>query len=72
VNSIRPPAPEWGVFAALQRGLMDSFLTYLPVYLLGRVPPKPSNLFFIPDEEFQQIVREMEAKYQAEHDRMGK
>ena len=46
------PAPQWGFFAALQRGLMDSLLTYLPVYLLGRIPPIPSNLSFIPTESY--------------------
>ena len=46
------PAPQWGFFAALQRGLMDSLLTYLPVYLLGRTPPTPSNLSFIPTENY--------------------
>lgn len=38
------PAPKWGFYAALQRGLMDSLLIYLPVYLLGRTPPTPSYL----------------------------
>jgi len=33
------PAPQWGFIATLQRGLMDSLLTYLPVYLMGRIPP---------------------------------
>src|SRR4030042_4995183 len=46
------PAPQWGFFAALQRGLMDSLFTYLPVYLLGRIPPSPSNLSFIPTENY--------------------
>jgi hypothetical protein len=46
------PAPYWGFVAALQRGLMDSLLTYLPVYLLGRVPPTPSYLSFIPSESY--------------------
>ena len=46
------PAPQWGFGAALQRGLMDSLLTYLPVYLLGRIPPAPSNLSFIPTESY--------------------
>ena len=31
---------------------MDSLLIYLPVYLLGRVPPTPSNLSFIPTEKY--------------------
>ena len=46
------PAPQWGFFAALQRGLMDSLLTYLPVYLLGSTPPTPSNLTFISTENY--------------------
>ena len=46
------PAPQWGFFAALQRGLMDSLLTYLPVFFLGRIPPTPSNLSFIPTENY--------------------
>jgi len=48
----KAPAPSWGFLAALQRGLMDSLLIYLPVYLLGRVPPTPSNLSFIPTEKY--------------------
>jgi hypothetical protein len=46
------PAPLWGFLAALQRGLMDSILIYLPIYLLGRVPPTPSNLSFIPTDSY--------------------
>ena len=46
------PAPSWGFFAALQRGLMDSLLIYLPMCLLRRVPPTRSYLSFIPDEKY--------------------
>jgi hypothetical protein len=46
------PAPQWGFFAALQRGLMDSLLTYFPVFLMGRIPPAPSNLSFIPTKSY--------------------
>jgi hypothetical protein len=46
------PAPNWGFIAALQRGLMDSLFIYLPVYLLGRIPPTPSNLSFISTENY--------------------
>jgi hypothetical protein len=46
------PAPKWGFVATLQRGLMDSLLTYLPVYLLGKIPPTPSNISFIPTENY--------------------
>jgi hypothetical protein len=48
----RVPAPKWGFFAALQRGLMDSLFTYLPVYLLGRIPPTPSNISIFPTESY--------------------
>ncbi len=48
----RVPAPKWGFFAALQRGLMDSLFTYLPVYLLGRIPPTPSHLSIFPTESY--------------------
>ena len=46
------PAPHWGLLAQLVRAFMDSFLLYLPLSLMGRVPPKPSNLFFIPTEHY--------------------
>jgi len=46
------PAPHWGLFAQLVRALLDSFLLYLPVSLMGRVPPTPSNLSFIPTERY--------------------
>jgi hypothetical protein len=46
------PAPSWGFFAALQRGLMDSLLIYLPMCLLRRVLPTPSYLSFIPNEKY--------------------
>jgi hypothetical protein len=42
------PAPNWGFYAAFQRGLMDSLLIYLPVFLLGRTPPTPSYLSAFP------------------------
>ena len=46
------PAPHWGLLAQLVRALMDSFLLYLPVSLMGRLPPAPSNLSFIPTEHY--------------------
>ena len=46
------PAPQWGFYAALQRSLMISLLTYLPSYLLGSIPPTPSNLSFISTESY--------------------
>jgi len=44
------PAPAWGFLAALQRALMDSILLYLPLFLIGRVPPERSYVSFIPDK----------------------
>ncbi len=46
------PAPQWGFYAQLLRALMDSLLLYLPLALMGRVPPTPSNLSFIPTEQY--------------------
>jgi hypothetical protein len=46
------PAPQWGIFAQFIRGILDSLLVYLPVSLMGRVPPTPSFLSFIPTERY--------------------
>ena len=46
------PAPHWGLFAQLIRALLDSLLLYLPVALMGRIPPTPSNLSFVPTERY--------------------
>jgi hypothetical protein len=46
------PAPQWGIFAQLLRGFLDSLLVFLPVSLMGRVPPTPSFLSFIPTERY--------------------
>jgi hypothetical protein len=46
------PAPRWGFYGALLRALFDSFLLYLPLFLLGRVPPLESYLPFIPTERY--------------------
>ena len=46
------PAPQWGIFAQLLRGILDSLLIYLPVSLMGRVPPTPSFLSFVPTERY--------------------
>ncbi|UCF61426.1 MAG: hypothetical protein JSV37_01745 [Anaerolineaceae bacterium] len=46
------PAPQWGIFASLLRGILDSLLIYLPVSLMGRVPPTPSYLSFVPTERY--------------------
>ena len=46
------PAPHTGFYGAMLRAAMDSFLLYLPVYLMGRVPPQPSNLSAFPTETY--------------------
>jgi hypothetical protein len=46
------PAPQWGLLAQLVRALLDSFLLYLPLSLMGLVPPTPSNLSFLPTEHY--------------------
>jgi hypothetical protein len=40
------PAPLWGFYAELIRGLAASFLYYLPLHLLGDKPIWPSYLTF--------------------------
>ena len=46
------PAPHWGFYGQLLRAALDSFLLYLPVALMGRVPPTPSNLSTLPTEQY--------------------
>jgi len=46
------PAPHWGFYAQVLRSLMDSLLLYLPVAFLGRQPPTPSYLTFIPTDQY--------------------
>jgi hypothetical protein len=46
------PAPQWGFYGELLRAALDSLLLYLPVALMGRVPPTPSNLTIIPTEQY--------------------
>jgi len=53
---VAKPAPQWGIFAQLLRGLMDSIFIYLPVYLMGRVPPTPSFLPFFPTESYYFVL----------------
>ena len=33
------PAPHWGLWATLLRSLIDSLLLYLPLALMGKIPP---------------------------------
>jgi hypothetical protein len=46
------PAPQWGFYGAFLRAALDSLLLYLPVALMGRIPPLPSNLSFLPTEQY--------------------
>jgi hypothetical protein len=46
------PAPYWGVYGQLLRAGLDSILVYLPVALVGRVPPTPSYVSVIPTETY--------------------
>jgi hypothetical protein len=46
------PAPQWGLYAQFLRAIMDSLLIYLPVALLGRIPPTPSFIAAIPTEHY--------------------
>jgi len=46
------PAPHWGFYAHLLRVFMDSFLLYLPLFLLGRTPPTPSYVSFISTDTY--------------------
>lgn len=50
------PAPHWGFYAQVLRSLMDSLLLYLPVALLGRHPPTPSYLTFIPTDQYYMVL----------------
>jgi hypothetical protein len=49
---VRAPAPRWGWYAVLIRGLLDSLLLYLPLALMGRVPSTPSTVTILPTERY--------------------
>jgi len=46
------PAPHWGIYSTVLRGLMDSLLLYLPISIMGREPPTPSYLTIFPSESY--------------------
>jgi len=46
------PAPQWGFYGQFLRAALDSLLLYLPIALMGRIPPMPSNLSFLPTEQY--------------------
>lgn len=45
-------SPLLGLWATLLRGLMNSFLLYLPLVLLGRKPSMPSFLPFVRTQDY--------------------
>ena len=46
------PAPLWGFYGQLLRGLMDALLLFLPLYLMGRTPPMESFLTLFPTRTY--------------------
>ena len=46
------PAPHWGLYSTVLRGLMDSILLYLPIAIMGRKPATPSYLTILPTESY--------------------
>jgi hypothetical protein len=50
------PAPHWGFYGQFLRAVLDSLLLYLPVALMGRIPPTPSNLSFIPTDQYYWVL----------------
>ena len=46
------PAPQWGLYGVFLRAALDSLLLYLPLALMGRIPPEPSYLSFLPTEQY--------------------
>ena len=50
------PAPQWGLYAQILRGLLDSLLLYLPLSLLGRIPPTPPYLTFFQTEDYFTVL----------------
>jgi len=50
------PAPDWGLVAIILRGLIDSLLLYLPIYLMGRQPPTPSYIPIFSTEHYYRTL----------------
>ena len=44
--------PSFGLVAVTIRGLLDSLLLYLPVYLMGRLPSQVSYLTFVDTKDY--------------------
>ena len=50
------PAPHWGLAAVILRGLIDSLLLYLPIYLMGWQPPTPSYIPIFSTEHYYRTL----------------
>lgn len=48
----RGRAPQWGLWAVLLRSALDALGLYLPMALLGRIPPTPSYITFLPEAKY--------------------
>jgi uncharacterized membrane protein HdeD (DUF308 family) len=46
------PAPRWDLWAVLIGSIVSSLTTFLPLYMLGRVPFSPSNLSILPTDQY--------------------
>lgn len=46
------PAPQWGFYGQFLRSVIDSLVLYLPVAIMGRTPPAPSNISILPTEQY--------------------
>ena len=46
------PAPQWGFYGVFLRAALDALLLYLPLALMGRIPPEPSYLSFLSTEKY--------------------
>lgn len=46
------PAPRWGVYGQVARGLLDALLLYLPLALRGETPSPPSYWTLFPTETY--------------------
>ena len=46
------PAPQWGFYGMFLRAALDALLLYLPLAIMGLIPPTPSNLSFLPTEQY--------------------
>ena len=46
------PAPQWGLWAVLVSSIVSSLTTFLPLYILGRVPFSRSILSILPTDQY--------------------